>query len=53
MFNERHLEDITIRELQADELRTFVGGKANEQWVFAALEVKLPQHRVALSRRDS
>ncbi len=39
MFNERHLEAITIRELQADELRTFVGGKANEQWVFAALEV--------------
>ncbi len=38
-FNDHHLKGIEIRELQADELRTFVDTKKNEKWVFAALEV--------------
>ncbi len=39
VFNERHLKNVTVRELQADELRTFIDSKKNEKWVFAALEV--------------
>jgi len=33
-FNDRHLQGIPIIELQADELRSFVSGKAKPTWVF-------------------
>ena len=40
-FNELHLKGVDLRELQADEIRTFINSKKNEKWVFAALEVEL------------
>ncbi len=39
-FNHRRITRIKIRELQADEIRTRVGGKEQSPvWVFAAIEV--------------
>lgn len=38
-FNERRAGAIEIVELQADEIRTFVGGKRIQIWIFAAFEV--------------
>jgi len=38
-FNETRIEAIEIVELQADEIRTFVGAKKDPVWIFAALEV--------------
>jgi len=34
-----NLKEYSIDEVQADEIRTFVGNKSNEQWIFAILEV--------------
>ena len=39
LFNDHHLKGVDVRELQADELRTFVDTRKQEKWVFAALEV--------------
>jgi IS1 family transposase len=38
-FNSHFLQGYEIAELQADEIRTFVGGKKKVRWVFTALEV--------------
>ena len=38
-FNDQVIKDLEITELQADELRTFVGGKARTAWVFTAIDV--------------
>ena len=38
-FNQRMLRDFEIRELQADELCTFIGNKSRATWLFAAIEV--------------
>ena len=39
-FNHKRITKIRIRELQADEIRTLVGGKKQSPvWVFAAIEV--------------
>jgi IS1 family transposase len=38
-FNLRMLKDFVIHELQADEIRTFVGAKKRVIWVLTALEV--------------
>jgi IS1 family transposase len=38
-FNDEHLRDFEITELQADELCTFVGSKASTRWLFTAIEV--------------
>ena len=38
-FNKNRVEAIEIVELQADEIRTFVGSKANVVWLFAVIEV--------------
>ena len=38
-FNQRRLRDFDIRELQADELCTFIGSKRRPTWVFATIEV--------------
>ena len=38
-FNDRMLKGFVIRELQADEIRTFVGGKKQVIWVLTTLEV--------------
>ena len=38
-FNQRMLRDFDIMELQADELRTFIGNKRNTLWLFATIEV--------------
>ncbi len=38
-FTDRRVHDIELEELQADEIRTFVGGKPHPIWVFAAIEV--------------
>ena len=39
LFNSEVLQGYEIAELQADEIRTFVGGKKKVRWVFTALEV--------------
>ena len=38
-FNQRMLRDFEIRELQADELCTFIGSKSRPTWLFATIEV--------------
>jgi IS1 family transposase len=38
-FNDRMLRGFLIRELQADEIRTFVGTKKRVSWVLTTLEV--------------
>jgi IS1 family transposase/transposase-like protein len=38
-FNQKRIETIEIVELQADEIRTFVGEKKVCVWIFATLEV--------------
>jgi transposase-like protein/IS1 family transposase len=38
-FNDRKTTGFTVAELQADEIRTIVGGKDQPIWVFAAIEV--------------
>ncbi len=38
-FNDRMLEGFLIRELQADEIRTFVGTKERVIWILTTLEV--------------
>lgn len=37
-FNEKYLRGYEIKELQADELYTFVRGKNNSTWLFAMIE---------------
>jgi IS1 family transposase len=38
-FNTRKITDFAVAELQADEIRTFVGSKERPSWIFAAIEV--------------
>ncbi len=38
-FNDRRTQGYEITELQADEIRTFVQGKAHPIWIMAAIEV--------------
>ena len=38
-FNDEHLRKFEIKELQADELCSFVGSKTNVSWVFSIIEV--------------
>ena len=38
-FNNRTITGFAVEELQADEIRTFVGGKEQPTWAFAAIEV--------------
>ena len=38
-FNRGMLRDFEIRELQADELCTFIGSKSRPTWLFATIEV--------------
>jgi transposase-like protein/IS1 family transposase len=38
-FNDHKMTGFTVAELQADEIRTIVGGKDQPIWVFAAIEV--------------
>lgn len=38
-FNDQHLHDFEINELQVDELCTFVGSKTATRWVFTSIEV--------------
>ena len=38
-FNRRRLADFVVEELQADEIRSFTGGKRQPTWIFAAIEV--------------
>ena len=38
-FNDRTIKEIAVTELQADELRTFVGGKEKPAWIFTAIAV--------------
>ena len=38
-FNEHYLKGYDITEVQADEIRTFVGSRKNVQWLFTAIEV--------------
>ena len=38
-FNDLMLKGFVIRELQADEIRTFVGTKKRVSWVLTTLEV--------------
>jgi len=39
VFNEKHLKGYELRELQADEIQTFVGRRDKNCWVFTILEV--------------
>ena len=38
-FNDITITDLDIAEIQADEIRTFAGGKNDVIWVFATLDV--------------
>ena len=38
-FNDRRIKDLEVTELQADELRTFVGDKQRTAWIFTAIDV--------------
>ena len=38
-FNRRWTVGFSVEELQADELRSFVGGKTRPTWIFVAIEV--------------
>ena len=38
-FNSRRITGFAVEELQADEIRSFAGGKDRITWVFAAIEV--------------
>jgi transposase-like protein/IS1 family transposase len=38
-FNDKHLRDFELQELQADELCTFAGKKSDTTWVFTTIEV--------------
>ena len=38
-FNHRRIAGFAVEELQADEIRSFVGAKARPMWIFAAIEV--------------
>ena len=38
-FNQRRMAGFVGEELQADELRAFVGGKTRPTWMFVAIEV--------------
>ena len=38
-FNDQKIDGITLSELQADEIRTFIHGKKQSIWIFAAIEV--------------
>ena len=38
-FNDQKIDGIAISELQADEIRTFIHGKEQPIWIFAAIEV--------------
>ena len=38
-FNDRKTTGFTVAELQADEIRSIVGGKQQPIWIFAAIEV--------------
>ena len=38
-FNDKAITSVIVAELQADEIRTFVGGKERPTWAFAAIEV--------------
>jgi IS1 family transposase len=39
LFNERRIAGFEVKELQADEIRSFAGGKTQPMWIFAAIEV--------------
>ena len=39
LFNERRIAGFEVKELQADEIRSFAGGKTRPMWIFAAIEV--------------
>ena len=38
-FNQRRIAGFVVEELQADEIRSFVGGKTRPTWMFVAIEV--------------
>jgi IS1 family transposase len=38
-FNDQKIDGITVSELQADEIRTFIHGKEQSIWIFAGMEV--------------
>ncbi len=38
-FNDKHIQDFELTELQADEIRTFVQSKKHVRWIFTAMEV--------------
>ena len=38
-FNDQTITGFEVAELQADEIRTFAGGKAKPTWILAAIEV--------------
>ena len=38
-FNQSRMAGFVVEELQADEIRSFVGGKTRPTWIFVAIEV--------------
>ena len=38
-FNDRRIDGLSVVELQADEIKTIVGGKKQQIWVFAVIDV--------------
>ena len=39
-FNQSRMAGFVVEELQADEIRSFVGGKTRPTWIFVAIEVE-------------
>jgi transposase-like protein/IS1 family transposase len=39
LFNDRKIRRLSLAELQADEMRTIVGGKEQSIWIFVVMEV--------------
>ena len=39
-FNQSRMAGFVVEELQADEIRSFVGGKTRPTWIFLAIEVE-------------
>ncbi len=39
IFNDRHVRDFDLEEVQADEIRTFCGTKKKPSWIFMSIDV--------------
>jgi hypothetical protein len=50
-FDDRRTTGFTVAELQADEIRSIVGGKPQPIGIFAAIEVRTPAMQAGIAAR--